>query len=263
MRINFPAKTNPRVKIRPPLPDMQKVGELLKIGEKGLIALHKMLRPEKEGGISQKEKVLRKQIWDKILAHSFGGSGNIRILEKDRLPHNHRLEHIRALGHVVLRGRLHQGCLEAGKLFTKFDEYSQADYLLEMNEGLPLRMFLLDDCSAFEFFPVVDNRTGKIVDVHRGKIKREKLLEIGDVTTYTYLGRTEGNLLLGGYRPKISGENSTERRPWAKFVNNPDEKVKVVIKDGILRRCTSLESGLDEEFAGQICHFLLGRNVRG
>ncbi len=250
MKTGFPSTTGPRVKTRPLLLDMQKINKILGTGEKGLIALHKMLRPEKEGGISQGQRDLRKQIWDKILAHSFGGDGNIRILEKEILPYSNRIEHIRGLGHVVLRGRLNkEGRLEAGRSFARFDRYGGAEYLLEMNEGIPLRIFLLDDGSAFEFFPLVDNKTGKVVDVHRGKIKREKLMQLGDATTYTYLGRVEGGLFLGGYRPKIGGQGAEEKRPWAKFTNNPDEKVKIVIKDGILQRCTSLESDLDAEFA--------------
>jgi|GEM_PF-2629766 len=249
MKTGFPSITGPRVKTRPLLLDRQKIEMILGTGEKGLIALHKMLRPEKEGGIGQGQRELRKQIWDKILAHSFGGAGNIRILQKERLPYRNRIEYIRGLGHIVLRGSLNQqGRLEAGKPFARLEKYKGSGYLLEMNEGIPLRIFLLDDHSAFEFFPVLDNGTGKIVDVHRGKIRRENLIRNGDVTTYTYLGRAEGALLLGGYRPRIGVQSAEERRPWAKFANNPDEKVKVVIKDGILHRCTSLESDLDAEF---------------
>ena len=244
MKINSPPDIARRQKIKTPrqvsrpvmVADAGKIDELLRSGTKGMIALHKMLRPEKDGGIGQDQRKLRKQIWDRILAHSFGGAGNIRVMEKDRLPYNNRLEHVRALGHVVLKGRLGKdGGLEAGRLFTKVEGYGHAEYLLEVNEGIPVRLFILSDHSVFEFFPIVDNKTGKVIDAHRGKVKKEHLAGLGDVTTYTYLSRVGGELLLGGLR--------------AKFVNHPDEKVKVVIKDGIVHRCTSLESDLDVEFS--------------
>jgi hypothetical protein len=244
MKVGFPPPTTRRTIVKTSkkaacpviVADAGKIDELLRLGAKGMIALHKMLRPEKDGGIGQDQRKLRKQIWDRILAHSFGGVGNIRVIEKDQLPYNDRLEHVRALGHVVLKGRLGKdGGLEAGRLFTKVEGYGHAEYLLEVNEGIPVRLFILSDHSAFEFFPIVDNKTGKVIDAHRGKVKKEHLAGLGDVTTYTYLSRVGGELLLGGLR--------------AKFVNHPDEKVKVVIKDGLVHRCTSLESGLDVEFA--------------
>lgn len=244
MKVILPHPTTRRTIVKTPkkaarlvlVADIGRIEELLRSGAKGMIALHKMLRPEKDGGIGQDQRKLRKQIWDKILAFSFGGAGNIRVMEKDRLPYNNRIEHVRALGHVVLKGRLgRDGGLEAGRLFTKVEGYGHAEYLLEVNEGIPVRLFILSDHSAFEFFPIVDNKTGKVIDAHRGKVKKEHLAGLGDVTIYTYLSRVGGELLLGGLR--------------AKFVNHPDKKVKVVIKDGLVHRCTSLESDLDVEFS--------------
>ena len=60
MKTGFPSKTGPRVKTHPLLLDRQRIEKIFGMGEKGLIALQKMLRPEKEGGISQGQRELRK-----------------------------------------------------------------------------------------------------------------------------------------------------------------------------------------------------------
>jgi hypothetical protein len=228
----------------------ERIREILlksRLEERDLISLHKMLRPEKEGGIAQGERGLRKEIWEKIIEHSFGKK-EIPKVNKEDLPYRGRIGQIERLGHVLLLGKLNKsGHLEAGELFGHFPAYPNEDYLLEMRGRFPLRIFFERDSSAFEFFPVI-NKVGETIAVHRGKVKRENFLAWGEFTTFTYLTPTEGLLFLGP-RPGLTRGIGKANRPWAKFVDHPDEKVKVEAKEGVILRCSSLESDLRAEFS--------------
>jgi RNA polymerase sigma factor (sigma-70 family) len=116
-----------------------------------------------------------------------------------------------------------------------------------MKDGFPVNI-RLQDGSVFEFLPVVDNGTGETVDVHMEKIVRVRFAAYKDVTTYCRLDNG-GILNIGGGRPNIDGTVSGKNRYWAKFYNHPGEKVRVMVKNGLVTRVTSLDSDLDVEFA--------------
>jgi len=120
---------------------------------------------------------------------------------------------------------------------------------LEMKDGIPMRIFFLKDSFLKEFLQVIDNETEEVIDVHIGRIIRRKFDKYRDVTIHTYLGK-EGILWIGGGRPLVDGSLPKKPRYWAKFgIEHENEKVAVVVKEGVVFRVFSLETDLDVEFA--------------
>jgi hypothetical protein len=218
------------------------------LGNKEIISIQKKLRPEGKGGLSQREKSLRTGLWKELLSLSFGNANLIQIIGKSDLPTHQPLAYLKEnLRHVVLRGKLQgNGVLVLGEFFTKFRNFGKEEYFLEVKEGFPIRIFLPAIGYAFEFFPVVDNKTGEVVGIHRGKVKYEKVLKWEDVTTYTYLD-SFGSLFLGGFRPGIDGRRT--KGYWARFENHGHEKVRVLVRKGLVWGCTSLEKGWEVPFS--------------
>nr|MBC8358853.1 hypothetical protein [Candidatus Aminicenantes bacterium] len=220
-------------------------------GDKAIIAIEKKLRPQSKGGIASETKEdleFRGILWRHILAHSFGDLSQVVYMNKKELPLKYRDR--AKLGHLVIRGKTTStGKVALGRKIGpyNFKNYRNQEYELEVKDGMPMRIFFPGDCSLFVFFPIVDNKTGAIIDVHMGVLDTAKFTTFKDITTYTYLD-IRGNFRLGGARPLADGSRS-RIRSWAKFSAHPDERVKVLVKEGLVRRCTSLESDLDEEFA--------------
>ena len=220
---------------------------------KTIIAMQKQLRPESKGGIASetdRDLKIRKGMWRQILAHSFEGklTGQVYINKEDLpLRYKKRVQ----FGHIVVRGKTNSRArVSLGKKMGpfQFKGYCNTEYELEIYNGMPMRIFFLNDCSMFEFFPIIDNKTGRVIDVYRGRIRPEKFAKLKDVTTYGFLD-SNGSLRLGGARPLVNGLRRARIRSWARFRRHPNERVRIIIKDGLVIRCTSLESDLDEEFA--------------
>ncbi|OGX44807.1 MAG: hypothetical protein A2216_04915 [Omnitrophica WOR_2 bacterium RIFOXYA2_FULL_45_12] len=212
-------------------------------GERAMIILQKIIRAQKDGGMSQDNALIRQYIWSALLAHSFGNE-EIRIVEKDTI--SARRKDIKRLGHILIYGiiGLSETLAISGMRFN-FKEYKDSDYLLEVKDGFPVRILFFKDYSVFEFFPVVDNRTQKVIDVHIGTMKKSKFIKYDDVTIFTRLSLKTGILALGGGRPDISGNKYQKRTKWVTCTNNNDETVRVTAKNGLVRGFSSLESTLE------------------
>jgi len=213
-----------------------------------LISLVKFLRSWDKGGLPDNAKDLRKQMWEETVSLSFSGKENIQYVERNRLPAKVNYVDIKKLGHVVIKGRLSSiGRLELGRPWPTFSQYKGADYEVEMKDGWPLRIFLLSDYSARDFFPIIDNKSGEQMGVHIGDIVSKKFSQYEDVTIFDETGK-DGSLNIGGGRPGINGERKGNR-PWAKLTEHPDERVNILVKGGIIHECFLLESDLNLEFS--------------
>ncbi|MDD5574664.1 MAG: sigma-70 family RNA polymerase sigma factor, partial [Candidatus Omnitrophica bacterium] len=170
------------------------------------------------------------------------------VIDRKDLPKRLSWEDVKKMGHVMMRGALSkEGRFELGRPWAKFAAYPFAPYEAEMMDGFPVNIRIRNG-GVFDFLPVVDNATGETIDVHMEKIVRARFAAYKDVTTYGHLDNG-GVLNIGGGRPNIDGTASGKNRYWVKFYNHPGEKVRVMVKNGLVTRVTSLDSGLDVEFA--------------
>ncbi len=214
-------------------------------GEEGIVFLHKLIRPEKDGGISQSNIELRKYIWERIKSVSFEGK-EVKVIQKtaSRKPYDLPEDQ------VLFKGQLPQsGVLKLKSFEFEFKNFVGSDYELEFKDGFPIRIFFLNENVAFEFFPIIDRQTGRVITVHRGKISQKEFAGYDDVIVMTDLD-SSGYLSIGGSPPVYdsSGALIGKKLIRARFNEHSDARVRVAVKRGIIHRCTSADSELDEEF---------------
>ncbi|MCX7661860.1 MAG: hypothetical protein N2Z79_04165, partial [Candidatus Omnitrophica bacterium] len=205
------------------------LSQVIQSNPQGILLLNKLIRPEVERGIRQDNLELRRFIWELIIAYSFRGQ-EIKQIEKEQLPYNCNLSYLKGLGHILIKGILPKSArLELGRPWAKFEGYGGSGYLLEMDNGFPIRIFFFKDNSSWEFLKIIDNQTKEIIDVHLGKIRRDKFIQFKNVAIFDYLN-SEGHLGLGGGRPLVDGSRPKRLRPWAKFAKHAYEKVEITVK---------------------------------
>ncbi|MCR4337283.1 MAG: hypothetical protein NUV91_05710, partial [Candidatus Omnitrophica bacterium] len=96
-----------------------------------------------------------------------------------------------------------------------------------------------------EVYPIFDQTSQRIVDVHPKYLERERVRGHKDTLIYTHLV-SGGSLIVAGGRPFVDGSRLTEA--WARFGQQHEgEIVKVYMRYGIVYRVVSLGSDLDEE----------------
>jgi len=231
-----------------PVLTREDVDRLSQKGEKGIIKLEKALKPESKGGIKKDQTELRQYIWNKLLENSFKHE-KIKRIEQIHLPTRGIQEYIKGLGHIILKGRLPpKGKLYIGKMLGRFKNYGGSDYELEINHGIPVRILFLKDLSVKIFFPIVDNKTSEMLGFHTGKIKKDKFSKLEDATVYLELD-DNGVLSIGGPKSGIESQMFSKDSRQAMFYNHPNERGKIIVKEGIIHRFISLETNFNVEFA--------------
>ncbi|MFH0941073.1 MAG: (d)CMP kinase, partial [Candidatus Omnitrophota bacterium] len=163
-------------------------------------------------------------------------------------------EDIRKYGSLRVHGRMSpKGELLIGeRLWYVSRYYRGAQFELDLVHGVPLEIYFLRDKSRKTFLPVIDNSTGKIIEMHSDTIKREKLTRYKSAVILRQLDSSAG-LSIGGKSPYIDGTVSKDQRrhkTWAIFDKAYAKETGLVqVKEGIVHRFMSLESALDERFA--------------
>jgi glycerate-2-kinase/16S rRNA A1518/A1519 N6-dimethyltransferase RsmA/KsgA/DIM1 with predicted DNA glycosylase/AP lyase activity len=175
-----------------------------------------------------------------------------KIINHKDLPG--RFSQIAQMGHISVNGSLPwsgelEGQLWLGdKKIGTFLKYRSAKYKLEIIDGFPVTIYFDRDKTRKDFLPIADPVSLQIIEFYFSRINKEDLDSYREVEIVTRLNNSGALSIIGG-KPWANGEKTKRQRPWAKFRNYPGELVVATVRDGLVFRCRSLESELNEPFA--------------
>jgi hypothetical protein len=124
---------------------------------KNIFSLQRQLESEKDGGVADKDHAQRKDTWKEILSLSFGNGNIPHDVDLDAQPYTK--DQLKEFGHVLVSGVAKAGQINiGGKLWGPFDRIRKSrPFVAEIVDGLPRRVFFLDNCTYREFLPITDN----------------------------------------------------------------------------------------------------------
>jgi hypothetical protein len=165
---------------------------------------------------------------------------NIKRIEQGTVPKGVKYDYFKKIGHFVLAGKLAaEGRLVVGRCWARFSGRAGQNYLLEMKDGFPEKIYFPADGKMVEFLKIIDNRTGETTGVHIGQIRREVFRGFSDHTVEARLDGS-GHLGIGGKREDLTGNIAAHTRAWKRFYQYPNEKIRVLVIDGAVRQVTIL-----------------------
>ncbi|MCF7875402.1 MAG: DUF4147 domain-containing protein [Candidatus Omnitrophica bacterium] len=191
------------------------------------------------------------QSWHQAYKHKDLSNPEKIINHKD-LPGS--FSQIAQMGHTLVEGIIpwsggFEGQLWLGeKKIGTFLKYRSAKYKLEIIDGFPVTIYFDRDKACKDFLPIADSVSLRIIEFYFSRINKEDLDSYREIEIVTRLNNSGALSIIGG-KPWANGEKTKRQRPWAKFRNYPGELVVATVRDGLVFRCRSLESELDQSFA--------------
>ncbi|MHB9155810.1 MAG: class I SAM-dependent methyltransferase, partial [Endomicrobiales bacterium] len=126
-----------------------------------------------------------------------------------------------------------KGWLEfGGKAWARFEDRpgEKADVLVK--DGVAVKVTFRKDGSETDFLLLEDNASGRVTDSFLGRIPSQRMKELDNVTVRNVNLSANGVLELGG-------------RIWTKFDDRPNEKVDVLVRNGLVTKVFFTRDGTE------------------
>jgi len=217
--------------------------------ERTRLLLEKSIKPIPfGGGISQELPELRSQVRDALTEYSFEGANHVVRIKRSSLPVP--FDQISALGHILVQGNLSKEYLRFGRdsekkgahVFARFQNYLNARYELELDWGIPIRVWFPDYSFSIPFLHARDMMTPNYPIVRSYVLT----LRTDQISEYSHLqieieSDSKGSIQFAGGRPTLV-ENSN-RVPWLRLgLRHPWESGVVDWQDGLIHSYSSRQT---------------------